>query len=106
MFLFERMEFSWWFSEFMADDKKPEKEAPHYFCLELTKVEVGLLKAGLEKLSPTKGVRTLVEKVDLARRVDLPLGDVVDWDALEAKARARGSSIADLFWDNPKGDGA
>lgn len=88
------------FRDFMGGKKEPDEPA-HYFCGEFTKAERDMLVSALGRLSPTTVVRKLTEKVELLRRVDLPL-ESVDWAALEERARLRGSSLADLFWDNPK----
>ena len=89
----------------MGKDQE-EKPAPHYFTVEVTGPERDMVLSGLNRMQPTKALGRLIEKFELARRIDLPLGEAVDWGALEARARARGGSVADLFFDNPKGEGA
>ena len=97
------VDFSGWFGEFMGKDQE-DKKPPHYFTVEVTGDERDLVLAALHRMPATKPLGKLAEKFELARRFDLPLGDGVDWGRLEELARKRGCSVADLWFDNPKGE--
>ena len=88
---------------------------PHYFSAELSEDHRNFIVAAMRTLmaasttnyglgppelpSPlTKTHREVVELLQLAPRIELPLA-VIDWAAVEQEAARRGSSLADLIWD-------
>lgn len=91
---------------FLMPPRRPPEPPDHYYELDVLPVERALIRDALRAYvrSGTEQVRKdLIDKIETATRIDLPLGPAIDWPAVDAECARSRRSLADLIWDEARG---